>query len=118
MRRSTSVFTALFAMAALTACGGEKKMAADSTASAAAASMDSAKGAMGAMADSAKGAMGAMADSAKGAMGAMADSAKGAMGAMADSTKKRFGPNTPAIARFRQRQDYGSAWVFGAKGTF
>ena len=31
---------------------------------------------------------------------------------------KRFGPNTPEIARFRQRQDYGSAWVFGAKGTF
>jgi len=31
---------------------------------------------------------------------------------------KRFGPNTPAIARFRQRQDYGSAWIFGAKGTF
>jgi len=31
---------------------------------------------------------------------------------------KRFGPNTPAIARFRQRQDYGSAWVFGLKGTF
>ena len=91
MRRSTTVFTALFAMAALTACGGEKKMAADSTASAAAASMDSAKGAMGAMADSAKGAMGAMADSAKGAMGAMADSAKGAMGAMADSAKGKMG---------------------------
>ncbi len=31
---------------------------------------------------------------------------------------KRYGPNTPAIARFRQRQDYGSAWVFGMKGTF
>jgi len=31
---------------------------------------------------------------------------------------KRFGPNTPSIARFRQRQDYGSAWIFGAKGTF
>ncbi|WP_414661612.1 TonB-dependent receptor [Horticoccus sp. 23ND18S-11] len=31
---------------------------------------------------------------------------------------KRFGPNTPASARFRQRQDYGSAWIFGAKGTF
>ncbi|MBI5768785.1 MAG: carboxypeptidase regulatory-like domain-containing protein [Verrucomicrobia bacterium] len=31
---------------------------------------------------------------------------------------KRFGPSTPAIARFRQRQDYGSAWIFGAKGTF
>ncbi len=31
---------------------------------------------------------------------------------------KRYGPNTPEIARFRQRQDYGSAWVFGLKGTF
>ena len=31
---------------------------------------------------------------------------------------KRFGPNTPEIARFRQRQDYGSAWIFGVKGTF
>ena len=30
---------------------------------------------------------------------------------------KRFGPNTPEIARFRQRQDYGSAWIFGLKGT-
>ena len=31
---------------------------------------------------------------------------------------KRFGPNTPSIARFRQRQDYGSAWTFGVRGTF
>ncbi len=31
---------------------------------------------------------------------------------------KRFGPHTPAIARFRQRQDYGSAWIFGMRGTF
>ena len=31
---------------------------------------------------------------------------------------KRYGPNTPAIARFRQRQDYGSAWIFGLKGVF
>jgi hypothetical protein len=31
---------------------------------------------------------------------------------------KRYGPSTPEIARFRQRQDYGSAWVFGVKGTF
>jgi hypothetical protein len=31
---------------------------------------------------------------------------------------KRLGPNTPPIARFRQRQDYGSAWIFGLKGTF
>ncbi len=30
---------------------------------------------------------------------------------------KRFGPSTPAIARFRQRQDYGSAWIFGLRGT-
>jgi TonB-dependent receptor len=31
---------------------------------------------------------------------------------------KRFGPHTPSIARFRQRQDYGSAWIFGLRGTF
>jgi len=31
---------------------------------------------------------------------------------------KRFGPGTPAIARFRQRQDYGSAWIVGLRGTF
>jgi TonB-dependent receptor len=31
---------------------------------------------------------------------------------------KRYGPQTPEIARFRQRQNYGSAWVFGVKGTF
>ena len=31
---------------------------------------------------------------------------------------KRFGPTTPEIARFRQRQDFGSAWTFGLKGTF
>ena len=31
---------------------------------------------------------------------------------------KRFGPSTPAVANFRQRQDYGSAWIFGLKGTF
>ena len=31
---------------------------------------------------------------------------------------KRYGPSTPEIARFRQRQDYGSAWIFGLKGTF
>ena len=30
---------------------------------------------------------------------------------------KRFGPHTPEIARFRQRQDYGSAWIFGIRGT-
>ncbi|MEO6245276.1 MAG: TonB-dependent receptor, partial [Opitutaceae bacterium] len=31
---------------------------------------------------------------------------------------QRFGPSTPSIARFRQRQDYGSAWIFGMRGTF
>ena len=31
---------------------------------------------------------------------------------------KRYGPSTPSIARFRQRQDYGSAWIFGVRGTF
>ncbi len=31
---------------------------------------------------------------------------------------KRFGPSTPALANFRQRQDYASAWIFGVKGTF
>ena len=31
---------------------------------------------------------------------------------------KRFGPNTPLVANFRQRQDYGSAWVFGVRGTY
>ena len=31
---------------------------------------------------------------------------------------KRYGPNTPEIARFRQRQDYGSAWIFGVRGTY
>jgi hypothetical protein len=28
------------------------------------------------------------------------------------------GPSTPEHAQFRQRQDYGSAWIFGLKGTF
>jgi iron complex outermembrane receptor protein len=31
---------------------------------------------------------------------------------------KRFGPTTPDLANFRQRQSYGSAWIFGVKGTF
>ena len=31
---------------------------------------------------------------------------------------KRFGPSTPKIAQFRQRQDYSSAWVFGLRGSF
>ncbi len=29
-----------------------------------------------------------------------------------------FGPNTPAVARFRQRLDFGSLWTFGLRGTF
>ncbi len=28
------------------------------------------------------------------------------------------GPSTPPHAQFRQRQDYGSAWILGLKGTF
>jgi hypothetical protein len=28
------------------------------------------------------------------------------------------GPSTPAIAQFRRREDYGSSWTFGIKGTF
>ncbi|MDP3070545.1 MAG: carboxypeptidase regulatory-like domain-containing protein [Opitutaceae bacterium] len=31
---------------------------------------------------------------------------------------KVYGPNTPAVARFRQRIDFGSLWSFGVKGTF
>jgi hypothetical protein len=31
---------------------------------------------------------------------------------------KRFGPSTPKLAQFRQRQAYGSAWIFGLKGTY
>ncbi len=29
-----------------------------------------------------------------------------------------YGPNTPDYARFRQRQQFGSLWTFGLKGTF
>lgn len=29
-----------------------------------------------------------------------------------------YGPNTPEYARFRQRQQFGSLWTFGLKGTF
>jgi TonB-dependent receptor len=29
-----------------------------------------------------------------------------------------YGPNTPAYARFNQRNDYSAAWTFGLKGTF
>ena len=28
------------------------------------------------------------------------------------------GPNTPAIAQFRTRAEFGSLWTFGLKGTF
>lgn len=31
---------------------------------------------------------------------------------------KVYGPNTPNYARFRQRIDYGSAWVFGVRGNW
>ena len=31
---------------------------------------------------------------------------------------KIYGPNTPAVARFRQRTDYASLWTVGLKGTF
>ncbi|MEO6244451.1 MAG: carboxypeptidase regulatory-like domain-containing protein [Opitutaceae bacterium] len=31
---------------------------------------------------------------------------------------KIAGPNTPAIAQFRQRAEFGSLWTFGVKGTF
>jgi iron complex outermembrane receptor protein len=30
---------------------------------------------------------------------------------------KVYGPNTPDYAKFRQRQDFGSAWTFGLRGT-
>ncbi len=31
---------------------------------------------------------------------------------------KIYGPSTPEYARFRQRQQFGSLWTFGLKGTF
>lgn len=31
---------------------------------------------------------------------------------------KVYGPSTPAVARFRQRIEYGSLWSFGVKGSF
>jgi iron complex outermembrane receptor protein len=31
---------------------------------------------------------------------------------------KVYGPSTPAVARFRQRIEFGSLWMFGVKGTF
>ena len=30
----------------------------------------------------------------------------------------REGPNTPDVAKFRQRDAYGALWIFGVKGTF
>jgi iron complex outermembrane recepter protein len=32
--------------------------------------------------------------------------------------QKVYGPSTPAIARFSQRNDYSSFWTFGVQGTF
>ena len=29
-----------------------------------------------------------------------------------------YGPSTPAVARFQQRERYGALWTFGLKGTF
>jgi hypothetical protein len=31
---------------------------------------------------------------------------------------KIYGPDTPAYARFRQRDDYASLWTVGIKGSF
>lgn len=31
---------------------------------------------------------------------------------------KVYGPSTPAVARFRQRTEFGALWTFGIKGTF
>jgi iron complex outermembrane receptor protein len=31
---------------------------------------------------------------------------------------ERAGPSTPDLAQFRSREDYGSSWTFGVKGTF
>lgn len=31
---------------------------------------------------------------------------------------KIYGPSTPAVARFRQRQNYGALWTFGVKSIF
>ena len=31
---------------------------------------------------------------------------------------KIYGPNTPEVARFRQRIDYAALWTLGIKGTF
>ena len=44
----------------------------------------------------------------------------GSMRNVQDATEdvERYGPNTPAHAQFRQREDFGSLWTFGLKGTF
>jgi hypothetical protein len=31
---------------------------------------------------------------------------------------KIYGPSTPAVARFRERIEYGALWSIGVKGTF
>jgi len=44
----------------------------------------------------------------------------GSMRNVRDATEdiERYGPSTPAHAQFRQREDFGSLWTFGVKGTF
>ncbi len=44
----------------------------------------------------------------------------GSMRNVRDATEdiERYGPNTPPHAQFRQREDFGSLWTFGLKGTF
>ena len=47
----------------------------------------------------------------------LATKVRGKMGDAPDDIKV-YGPSTPAVARFRQRIEYGSLWSFGVKGTF
>ena len=44
----------------------------------------------------------------------------GSMRNVLDATEdvERHGPSTPAHAQFRQREDFGSLWTVGLKGTF
>ena len=44
----------------------------------------------------------------------------GSLRNVGDATEdsQRWGPSTPAHARFRSREDFGSLWTFGVKGTF
>jgi hypothetical protein len=44
----------------------------------------------------------------------------GSMRNIDDATEdvERAGPSTPAHAQFRSREDFGSLWTFGIKGTF